>query len=115
MARSGGLENDVVAGIAFIELALDFLSEVVFFVFGFPVAVGKFVVVDEGAVDADRSAGALDEIFGNEGEFGIGALAAFGQEGLEGATDGSLMVDIELAELVQGLVVSLDGRMRRLE
>jgi len=56
----GSLENDVVAGIAFIELALDFLSEVVFFVFGFPVAVGKVVNVDQGAIDDDRGLCALD-------------------------------------------------------
>ena len=36
-----GLEDDVVAGIALVELALDFTGKVVFLVLRFPVAVGR--------------------------------------------------------------------------
>jgi len=73
------------------------------------------VEIDESAVDDDRRLCPLDAVFGNQSELRINALAAFGQKRLEGAADGSFMVDVELAKLVQGLVVSLDGGMRRLE
>jgi len=41
------LKDGVVGGISLVELALDFLQQVVFFVFGFPVTVGEMVEIDE--------------------------------------------------------------------
>ncbi len=37
----GSLENNVVARVAFVEFDFDFAFKIVFFVFGFPVAVGR--------------------------------------------------------------------------
>ena len=42
----GGLENNVIARVALVELELDFLSEVVFFVFRFPIAVRQMVEIN---------------------------------------------------------------------
>ena len=63
----GGLKDDVVARIALVELELDFLGEVVLFVFGFPIAVRQVVEVDQCSVDDDgRTTGSLDPVFGDE-------------------------------------------------
>lgn len=72
-----GLENDVVARVAFVEFEFDFFGEVVFFVFGFPVAVREVVEVDEGAVDDDGGTGAFDAVFGDESEMEL--ASAFGE------------------------------------
>jgi len=111
----GSLEDSVIGGIAFVELALDFFEKIVLFVFGLSVAVGQMIEIDECAIDNDGRAGPLDPVFGDESEFGIGALATLGKQSLEGAADGAFVVDIELAELVQSFVVGLDGGVRRLE
>ena len=114
----GSLEDDVVARVAFVELAGDFAGEIVVFVFGFPVAVGEVVHVDESAVDDDGGASAFDAVFGNESELGTGPLSALGQECLEGAADGAFVVDGELAELVElvakrGTAQNTHGFVRR--
>ena len=111
----GGLEDDVVAGIAARKLAFDFFGEVVLFVLGFPVAVGKVVEVHEGAVHDDGGAGTLDAVFGNESELGPGLASAFVEQILKGAADGAFVVEVQLAELMERVVVGLDGGVRRLE
>ena len=50
----GGLEDDVVAGVAFVELALNFLREVILFVLGLPIAVRQVVEIYESAINDDR-------------------------------------------------------------
>ena len=88
----GRLENDVVAGVALVELEFDFLFEVVLFVLGFPVAVGQVEGIDQCAVDDDGGAtGALDAVLGDEGEMDF--AAAFGGKG-GGGTDGSDPISI---------------------
>jgi hypothetical protein len=62
----GRLEDGVVGRIAFVEFALDFSKQIVFFVFGFPVAVREVARVEKCPVDADESLCALDRVFGNE-------------------------------------------------
>jgi hypothetical protein len=62
-----------------------------------------------------KGLGASDAVFGDESKLGIGALSAFGEQGLEGAADGAFVIDVELAELVEGGIVVLDGGVGRLE
>ena len=71
-----GLEDDVVAGIALVELALDFTGKVVFLVLRLPVAVGEVIEVHESSVHDYRRPGALDAIFGNEGQRRLGLAPA---------------------------------------
>ena len=111
----GRLKYGVVCRVAFVELALDFSLQVVLFVFGFPIAVREFVVVDQCAVNDHRRFRALYAVFRNECEFGIGPFSARSEQTLKGTTDGAFVVDVELAELVEGAVVVLDGGVRRLE
>jgi hypothetical protein len=70
------LKNDVVPGVAFVELVLDFFQKIVFFVLGFPVAVRQVVQIDEGAVHDDRRLGALDAVLGDQRQLWRGSLAA---------------------------------------
>jgi len=50
----GRLKNDVVTRIALVQLALNFFGEVVLFIFGFPIAVGKVVEVNQCTINDDR-------------------------------------------------------------
>ena len=112
----GVLEDDVVARIAFVHLALDFAVQVVVFVLGLPVAVGKVEGVEESAVYDVSSCcghGSFNAEFGDESEFEF--ASAGGEQVLKGAADGHLVVDVELAELVESGVVVLDGGVGRLE
>jgi hypothetical protein len=109
----GSLEDDVVAGIAFLQLGFDFAVEIVFFVFGFPVAVGEVEGVEERAVDADGGVLAFDLEFWDEGEFELASTG--GEQVLEGAADGHFVAYVELAELMEGVVIGADGRVRGLE
>ena len=73
----GSLENCVVGWVAFIELVLNFFEKVVLFVFCFPIAMWEVVEIDERPVNDDgRTSGALDAVFGDQRELGIGPLAA---------------------------------------
>src|SRR5438034_2998647 len=71
-----GLEDDVVAGIALVELALDFTGKVVFLVLRFAVAVGEVIEVHESSVHDYRRPRPLDAIFGNEGQRRLGLAPA---------------------------------------
>ena len=110
----GSLEDDVVARIAFVELRFDFAVEVVFFVLGFPVAVGEVKGVDQGAVDSNVDAAcALDRELRNEGEMEL--FSAIGEEFGEGVADLGFVVEVELSDLVEGGVIVLYGGVGRLE
>ena len=111
---SGRLENDIVAGVAFVELEFDFFFEVVLFVLGFPVAVRQVEGIDQCAVDDDGgAAGALDAVLGDERELHF--ATALGEKVLEGAADGHFVIDVEVSEMAEGLIVGGDGSVRRLE
>ncbi|HET9409346.1 MAG TPA: hypothetical protein VFO39_19040 [Candidatus Sulfotelmatobacter sp.] len=63
----GSLEDGVVGGVSLVELARDFFGEIVFFVFGFPIAVREFVGVNERSVENHRGATSpLDSVFGDK-------------------------------------------------
>jgi len=111
----GRLKDDVVAGIALVELVLDFFGEVVLLVLGFPIAVRQVIEIDESAVHSDRAVSSLDQVLGDEGQLWLGSLTALGQQSLKGAADRALVVNVELTELAESLVVGLDGGVRRLE
>lgn len=49
----GGLENNVIARISPGELPLDFANQIIFLVFGFPVAVRQVVEINERTVNDD--------------------------------------------------------------
>jgi hypothetical protein len=70
-------------------------------------------LIEQGAVYSYGGMGAFDFEFGDEGEFEF--ASARGKQRLEGAADGHLVVNVELAEMVEGGVVVLDGDVRRLE
>jgi len=85
--------------------------QVVVFVLCLPKAVDEVVGRDEGSVDADSEA--LDGILGDKSQFAF--LSALGEQVSEGAADGTLVVEMKLAMLVEGFVVGLDGGVVRLE
>jgi hypothetical protein len=75
--------------------------------------VGEVELIEECAVYSYGGMGAFDFEFGDEGEFEF--ASAGGKQRLEGAADGHLVVNVKLAELVEGGVVVLDRDVRRLE
>src|SRR5260370_7805873 len=109
----GGLKDDVVAGVAFVEFGFDFAVKVVFFVLGLPVPVREVELVEQSSVHAYGRVFSFDFKFGDEGKLEF--ASAGGKQVLEGAADGHLMVDVKLTELEQGGMVVLDPGMRRLE
>jgi hypothetical protein len=95
------------------ELGFDFAVEVVFFVFGFPIAVGEVKGVEQGSVYDDASSRALDGELRNESEMEL--ASAVGEEFGEGVADLGFVAEVELSDLVEGGVVVLDRGVRRFE
>ncbi len=106
-------EEDVLLGVAEGELDLDLFVEVVGGVFGFPEAMVKAVVVEEGAVGFGVGlAFALDCVFGDE--VPIEVAGAVFEEFLKGEADGGFVLDAEPGEPGQRLVVECHGLVGRL-
>ena len=103
----GGLEEDVIAGIAGGEFFGDFLVEVVGGVLGLPVAVGEGEFVHQGAVEAQGGAGFFQGVLLHQGEAAL--FGAVAQEGGEGRGDGAFGIEIKVAEGLELLIVGLDG------
>jgi hypothetical protein len=105
----GGLKDNVVARVAFVEFALDFFGQVVFLVLRFLIAVGQVVKVNESAIHSNRSSRTLYQVFGDECQLWLGLPAALREKVAESATDRAFVVEVELAVLVKGFVILLHG------
>ena len=101
------LEEDVVARVAGLELALDFRGQVVVNILGLPIAVRQLEIVDQRAVHDDALAAGVERELRHEGPAGL-AGAGF-EEGLEGGAHGGFVGDGEAGEPVEGGVVGFDG------
>ena len=108
------LEEDIVARVAGLELALDLGGQVVVNVLGLPVAVRQPEIVDQRAVGDDAlAASGVERELRHEGP---AALAGAGfEEGLEGGAHRGFVGDAEAGELVERGVVGLDGLVGGLE
>ena len=109
----GGLEEDVVTGVAGVEFLLNLLFQVVLGILGFPVAMGQPEVVEQGAVQAEGVAIFLEGILLHQGEAAL--FGAVAQQGGKGRGDGAFGIKIELAQVLEFVVVGFDDLMGRLE
>jgi hypothetical protein len=110
----GRLENNIVARVARVELAAGFAAQIITNVLGFPEAVRKAEVVEQGSIHPERMpARTADFPFGNQ--MPIMLPGAVVQEILEGGADGRFMPDTQLLKLTQRRAIVLNGLVRRLE
>ncbi|HVO63260.1 MAG TPA: hypothetical protein VMT53_20200 [Terriglobales bacterium] len=109
----GCLEDGVVLRVALFQLPLDLAIKVVLLVLGFPVAVGEMESVEQCSVYANVGTAALNVEFWYQRELQF--ATARREQVLKGAADRHLMIEMKLAELVEGGVVRLNGGMGRLE
>jgi hypothetical protein len=110
----GRLKQDVVFRIAEFELGARFFFEIVFFVFGLPIAALQPESVNERAVYAQGfQLETLDCSFQHQRP--IVLLPAAFQQILKRYLDGALVEDMQLAELAERFIISRDRLVRRFE
>jgi len=108
------LEDDVVTGIAKLQLLFDFIFQLVLEVLGFPITVLDGESIEQSAIDDDAPAfGKRDGEFMDE--LPLELFGAGIKQRAKGLTHGSLMADIELSVLVKGVVVVANLGGRRFE
>jgi hypothetical protein len=85
-----GLEKDIITRVTKSKLAFYFFIEVVVFVFGFPIAVSKFICIDQCTIDTYRAfAFAFNFPFGDECPFEL--FCTMLEQTLEGLPYGSFV------------------------
>ncbi|MGA2616314.1 MAG: hypothetical protein ABSF26_01815 [Thermoguttaceae bacterium] len=112
----GLLEDDVIPRISGLELRLYLFFEVVVGVLGLPQSVAQHLTqrIDDGSVRLERFLPfSLELVFGHQCAAGLPRTLF--QKGLEGRSDGPLVLDAEPFKLPKHLVVGLDGLVRGFE
>jgi len=105
------LKQNVVSRVSGGKLLLNFLRQILAFVFRFPLAVRQSEFVNERAVHTQRVfLRALNRPFGNE--LPIKLIAASFEQSLKSRAHRSFMLDVDRFELFERLVIFRDGFVR---
>lgn len=109
----GGLEEDIVARVAALELPLDFIVEIVVGVLGLPDAVDELERVEHCAVHADAVVVALHRVLFGERQPQLTPASA--QEIGKRGRDGAFGEEMEAGDALDLVEVLLDGLVARFQ
>jgi hypothetical protein len=108
-----GLEQDIITRVTKGKLAFYFFIEVIVFVFGFPVAVSKFISIDQSTINTNGVfAFAFDFPLGDESPLEL--FSAVVEQTLEGLAYGSFVGYVDGLESLQRFIVIDNGFVRGL-